>query len=391
MSLQSFYQTRLDKLQAEGQYRYFPPISPQGKHLIRNNQTLLNLSSNDYLGLNSDIDFRRRFLTETDASQPFGSTSSRLLTGNYPIYDTLEQQLTHSFQREAALLFNSGYHANIGILPALADKHTLILADKYVHASIIDGIRLSQADSLRYRHNDYAQLTELISKKHNQYRQIIIATESLFSMDGDTADLPYLVALKKQYNNIMLYVDEAHAIGALGANGLGLAEVHNCIADIDLLVGTFGKAIASSGAYLICDKVIKHYLINTMRPLIFSTALSPIVVAWTSYVWRHLSEFANRRQRLITVAQHLRHALTEQNRHTLPGDSFIVPYIIGRNDNALSQAQILQQQGLYCLPIRPPTVPKNTARIRFSLTADLSDADLNRLIDALHTLPIEST
>ena len=159
----------------------------------------------------------------------------RLLTGNFSVYTKLEKQIARSFDREAALIFNSGYHANTGILPALTDKQTLLLADKLVHASIIDGILLSGSPFLRYRHNDYDQLERLVQKNACQYETIIILTESIFSMDGDVADLNRLIAIKRQYPNILLYVDEAHAIGARGKTGLGIAEEQSCIQEIDLL------------------------------------------------------------------------------------------------------------------------------------------------------------
>lgn len=178
--------------------------------------------------------------------------------------------------------------------PALTDKQSLILADKLVHASIIDGILLSGAPYQRYRHNDYEHLEQLLAKYVHAYEQIIIVTESIFSMDGDIADLGRLVSLKKRYPNIWLYVDEAHAIGVRGENGLGVAEEQDCIRDIDLLVGTFGKALGSMGAYLLCSRTVREYLINTMRPLIFSTAPPPAQIAWTKFLFEMTSQLYRR-------------------------------------------------------------------------------------------------
>ncbi|TNG91741.1 8-amino-7-oxononanoate synthase, partial [Testudinibacter aquarius] len=272
----NFYAEQLAQLQQQGRYRTLPDIRHEGKWIWHDERKMLNFSSNDYLGLAANQRLKQQFLAQTDWQQAsFTSSSSRLLTGNFPIYAELESVMASQFQREACLLFNSGYHANIGILPALADKQTLILADKLVHASLIDGIRLSAADYQRYRHNDYTHLQQLLEKNSKSYQRIIIVTESVFSMDGDMADLRQLVALKQRYRNVMLYVDEAHALGVFGQNGLGLAENCACIGQIDFLVGTFGKALAAMGAYVVCDQVIKDYLINKMRPLIFSTALSP--------------------------------------------------------------------------------------------------------------------
>ncbi|MGR6981158.1 8-amino-7-oxononanoate synthase [Testudinibacter sp. P27/CKL/0425] len=380
------YAEQLAQLKQQGQYRTLPEIRHEGKFIWRDERKMLNFSSNDYLGLASDQALKQPFLAQTDWQQAaFSSSSSRLLTGNFPIYAELETLMAVQFQREACLLFNSGYHANIGILPALCDKHTLILADKLVHASLIDGIRLSTAAYQRFRHNDYEHLAHLLEKHHTAYQRIIIVTESVFSMDGDVADLARLVALKQQYANVMLYVDEAHAIGVFGENGLGFAEQCGCVAQIDFLVGTFGKAIASMGAYLLCDQLIKDYLINTMRPLIFSTALSPLIVAWTHFVMQRLASFQPQRAHLQQLSHQLRQAVQQITQQPMPSSTHIVPLILGDNQTTLATAERLQQCGFYCLPIRPPTVPEGGSRIRFSLTADMNHDEVAQLIAQLNT------
>ncbi|MFK5144880.1 8-amino-7-oxononanoate synthase [Glaesserella parasuis] len=373
----------LQQLAEIGQKRQLPDIEHQGKFVIARDLTMLNLSSNDYLGLANDAQQVERFLQSIGKNQPLTSSSSRLLTGNFPIYQDFETLLAQRFQRESALLFNSGYHANIGILPAVADKQTLILADKLAHASLIDGIRLSGADFFRYKHNDYLHLEQLLQTHSERYQQVIIVTESVFSMDGDIADLQQLVALKKRYTNVLLYVDEAHAIGVYGQQGLGMAEVFDCIQEIDFLVGTFGKALASMGAYLVCDSEIREYLINTMRPLIFSTALPPINVAWTYFLFEQLPQFTEKRHHLEKLSQILRTEVTKRSEFPRLSETCIVPYILGENQQAVEKADYLQKQGYYCLPIRPPTVPKGTARLRFSLTADLTEQDIMGLISCL--------
>ncbi len=204
-------------LKEKKNYRSLPQLTHEGRDVIVNGQRMLNLSSNDYLGLANDLSLREEFLKNlTPESFLPTSSSSRLLTGNYTVYEELEQQLSTMFGAESALVFNSGYHANTGILPAVSDARTLILADKLVHASLIDGIRLSSAKCIRYRHNDLPQLQRLLEENHSMYEKIIIVTESIFSMDGDEADLQALVRLKHNYSNVLLYVDEAHAFGARG-------------------------------------------------------------------------------------------------------------------------------------------------------------------------------
>ncbi|MGC6246869.1 8-amino-7-oxononanoate synthase [Bisgaard Taxon 45] len=378
------YQQQLAELKAQNQFRQLPQLIHQGRFIQREGKIMLNLSSNDYLGLANHEGLRQAFFSQYQDHLPaFTSSSSRLLTGSFPIYDELETLMAQAFGRESALLFNSGYHANIGILPALADKKTLIVADKLVHASMIDGIRLAQCEFVRFRHNDYAHLEQILQKNDRTFERMIVVTESVFSMDGDCADLNQLVALKQQYPQVMLYVDEAHAIGVLGENGLGLAEQQGCLEQIDILVGTFGKALASMGAYAVCDQVIRDYLINKMRPLIFSTALPPLNVAWTHFLFQQLPHLKAERTHLASLSQHLRQAIVDIFNVLMPSESCIVPYILGDNALTVKTAQRLQQQGYYCLPIRPPTVPKGTSRIRFSLTADMSFAEVDQLIACL--------
>ena len=287
----------------------------------------------------------------------------------------MEQQLATAFGTEAALVFNSGYHAYTGILPAVSNARTLILADKLVHASLIDGIRLSVAKSIRYRHNQYDQLERLIEVNHTEYERIIIVTESIFSMDGDEADLRELVRLKRKYANVWLYVDEAHAFGVRGDKGLGCAEEQECISDIDFLVGTFGKALASAGAYIVCRKVIREYLVNKMRTFIFTTALPPVIIQWTSFAFTRLPNFRQRREKLQLASSKLKEAL-ERKGYACPSSSHIVPMITGESNIAIRKAEELQRKGFYALPVRPPTVPEGTSRIRFSLTAEISEEEI---------------
>lgn len=373
------YPIILQQLEAAGNLRRLPDILHHDNRIEKDGQVMLNLSSNDYLGLASRTDLQDAFMEEwKEKRHPFSSSSSRLLTGNYSACMELEHLTAERFGREAALLFNSGYHANTGILPALADKQTLILADKLVHASIIDGILLSRTPFLRYRHNDYGQLETLLAENSSRYDRIFIVTESIFSMDGDVADLLRLVELKKSYRNVWLYVDEAHAIGVRGENGLGIAEEQGCLQDIDLLVGTFGKALASMGAYVICSRVLREYLVNCMRPLIFSTALPPFQIAWTRFVFERLPAFASLRGQLARTARLLAQALEGKGGEI--SRSHIVPYIIGGNTECILKAEELQRKGFYCLPVRPPTVPKGTARIRFSLTADMTEEEVASMV-----------
>ena len=401
-------QTALADLKAKQQYRQLPNLKHDGRYVISNGKALLNIASNDYLGLGGDTEMQAEFLAQvgqlsTTHTPKMSTTSSRLLTGNDIQLEALEEELQNWYQSaiekqsltksKSVLVFNSGYHANLGILPALTalPVKTLILADKLVHASIIDGMRLSQSKLVtyrRYRHNDYEHLAKFIEQADETVERIIIVTESIFSMDGDRADLPELVQLKSKDARIELYIDEAHAVGVLGDTGLGLAEETHTLADIDYLVGTFGKAFASMGAYIMCDAFVKQWLINTMRPLIFSTALPPINHAWTRFILAKMPTLTDQRAHLAQLSTTLSQAIDPRHRvsptvEDMDYQSPIVPYILGDNASTLAKAQQLQAAGFYALPIRPPTVPTNTARIRLVMNAKLTNEDCERLIQQL--------
>lgn len=398
-------QESLNALKAANQYRQIPNLQHHEQYVISEGKRLLNIASNDYLGLGSNKQLQSDFLNQlnqfpVDSMPRMSATSSRLLTGNDEHLQALESELQEWYQNavdkknlsssKSVLVFNSGYHANIGILPALTTLpiKTLILADKLVHASIIDGIRLSQSKLVsyrRYRHNDYKHLAKFIEQADSSVERIIIVTESIFSMDGDRADLAQLVQLKAKDARIELYIDEAHAIGILGDSGLGLAEETQTLADIDYLVGTFGKAFASIGAYIMCNDVVKHWLINQMRPLIFSTALPPINHAWTRFILAKMPNLNKQRLHLARLSATLSDAIPERYRVSLIHQdagyaSPIVPYILGDNALTVEKAKQLQSAGFYALPVRPPTVPANTARIRLVMNAALSHEDCQRLI-----------
>ena len=384
MSLLDHYAEQLDQFKQQGNFRQFTANQQQGKWITIQDRTMLNLASNDYLGLAADLNLREEFLDTLKIERAlFSSSSSRLLTGNFAEYEQFENSLSIAFGR-AALLFNSGYHMNIGILPALADSKTVILADKLVHASMIDGIRLSNAQYVRYRHNDLQHLEQLLQKYHQdeQVERIIVVTESIFSMDGDETDLAALAQLKQRFAKTMLYVDEAHAIGVRGEQGLGCAEQYDVLDQIDFLVGTFGKAIASVGGYIICDSIIRDYLINKMRPLIFSTALPPISMAWSDFILNKVLRMQQQRQHLAEISQYLQQAVIAKG-FSSPSSSHIIPIILGESQAAIEKARYVQQQGFYAMPVRPPTVPQNSSRLRISLTSLVQKNELQQLVECL--------
>ncbi len=339
----------------------------------------INLSSNDYLAVACDTLLQEEFYATTPPDDLcLGATSSRLLAGTHPAHTALESSLEQLYDRPT-LTFSTGYQMNCGILPALSTPTTLIIADKLVHASIIDGIKLSKGRLLRFAHNDLCKLEEVVEKHHREYSEIIVVVESIYSMDGDCADLVRLVELKERYDNVLLYVDEAHAVGVRGGGGLGVAEELGVINRIDFLCGTFGKALGSIGGFVVCDEVAKQYLVNRMRTLIFTTALPPICAAWSNFVVNHLEEFRSRRKHLNTIATVLRSGLKDLG-YEMPSSSHIVPIIEGSNERAVALSQRLQQGGFYALPLRPPTVPQGRARVRISLNSKVNLDDIERLL-----------
>ncbi|MCD4812077.1 8-amino-7-oxononanoate synthase [bacterium] len=353
-----------------------PSEKREGAFIWQKNKKYLNLSSNDYLGLATDNRLQKNFMA-TQKFESLGASGSRLLSGNHTAYTAVEEMLVALFKREAALVFNSGYHANLGILPSLLGPGDGVFSDRMNHASLIDGIRLSGAKLLRYNHCDTPHLETLLQKYRSQFKQAVIVTESIFSMDGDKADLKTLCALKSRYN-ARLYVDEAHAFGVIGRLGLGECEAQQCIDEVDFIVGTFGKALAALGAFVVTDRVVVDYLINTMRPFIFTTALPPLLVRWVHYLLERIPKMHTVREHLHTLHTRLRLALQSQGLHTL-GNSHLLPIMIHKSSQALRAAETLQSQGYLLYAIRPPTVPAGSARLRLSLSAAMTPDDLSAL------------
>lgn len=376
------YAERLKFFAESGNMRMLKTVEPNGFLIDVNGKEMLNLSSNDYLGLSSSPVLMKEFREEYDMeSLSYASTSSRLLAGNHKYYTLIEEDLAGIYEREAALYFNSGYHANIGILPSLAGPRDLIVADKSVHASMIDGMRLSEAKMMRFRHTDYGHLEFLLDKYREEYENVFIVTESVFSMDGDEADLLRLCDIKSEYD-AFLYVDEAHAVGVRGTNGLGCCEEKACTEDVDFIVGTCGKAFASVGAYVICDNLFREYLINTQRSFIFTTALPPVNIAWMRFVLRHMPDFYDMRERLRLLGERLRKTIADKGFVT-GGSSHIVPLVCGPEEETVALAELVCENGFFVQPVRYPTVPKGEARIRFSLNAAIPDEEYECLYDFL--------
>ncbi len=369
----------LKKREEEGLLRTLRPISRLKNGRVRfEDKEYIDLSSNDYLGLAS----HPRLIEESQkaiACFGTGSCASRLMTGDSELCHKLEEVVAHFKKKEAALVFNSGYQANVGILSALFGEGDVIFCDRLSHASLIDGIILSGVRFFRFKHNDPAHLEGLLKSHRGKFKKALIVTETVFSMDGDRAPLKELVALKSQYDCLFM-VDEAHATGIFGENGAGLVEEQGLSSDMDLIMGTFSKALGGFGAYLAASREVKEYLINTCRSFIYSTALPPAVLAANLAALALIKEEPHRRVKLLENSAYFRSALKKKG-FEVKGESQIIPVIIGENHKTKALAELLRKKGYWVLPIRPPTVPQGEARLRFSLTFHHDKETLERLVD----------
>ena len=342
------------------------------KYIYFKGKKLLNLSSNNYLNFADNKQITEDFLNSAGAEYSFGSASARLLTGTLPVYSELEKLLSDLYGKEAALIYNSGYHANVGISSALNQKGDVIFSDKLNHASIIDGMKLSDGKFFRFPHNNMKALEKLLIRERENYKNAFIITESVFSMDGDIEDLKKIIELKKKYN-CNLIIDEAHAFGVFGEKGLGVAEELGIINDVDLIVGTFGKAVGSMGAFVVGSKILIDFLINKSRSFIFSTALPPVNISFTKWIIENKFPLVKeKRKRMLSIAK------------KFGSDSHIIPVIVGENKDTVDLCEVLFHNGYFTLPIRPPTVPAGTSRLRLSLTCEIEETELELLMENIH-------
>ncbi|APE29332.1 aminotransferase class I/II-fold pyridoxal phosphate-dependent enzyme [Aurantiacibacter gangjinensis] len=353
-----------------------------GGRIMRDGRELLDLSSNDYLGL-----ARHPLLTETAANfareYGAGSGASRLITGTSAAHETVDARIAAFKGTETALVMASGWQANAGIIPALAKAAptTAIFADELVHNSIHAGCRAARADVHFYAHNDAEDLERLLTTRGAGVDARIIITESCFSMDGDLADLPALNALADKHG-ALLYVDEAHATGVLGRGGAGLTADH---AGAALVMGTFSKALGGFGAYVACSALLRDYLVNMCPGLIFSTAPPPAVLGAMSAALELVPTMDGERAHLAKLSQRMRDGLQGLGYDTLGSASQIVPLVVGSEKDALALGEHLLEAGIAGLPIRPPTVPKGTSRIRLALRSTLSSEDVDLVLDCVST------
>ena len=357
--------------------------SPQGPRVRVNGREVVLLCSNDYLGLAAHQSLAQAAREALDRYGS-GSGASRLVSGNMDLHEELERRIARFKGTDAAILFNSGYAANTGVLPALAGDGDVILSDELNHASIIDGCRLSRAKTIVYRHRDPGHLEELL-REASACRRRLIVTDGVFSMDGDIAPLPDLVMLAERYDAVLM-VDDAHGTGVLGNRGRGTVEHFGLEGRVPVQMGTLGKALGSFGAYIAGDRGLTTYLLNTARSYIFSTSLPPAVCAASMAALEIIDQEPWRRDRLWQNRERFASGLISQGIGTGASATPIIPVAAGGADRALRAAGALFAAGIYAAAIRPPSVPEGGSRIRTTVTAAHSSTDIDQALAAFGEL-----
>ncbi|MBM4126760.1 MAG: 8-amino-7-oxononanoate synthase [Nitrospira sp.] len=374
------FRTRLQQLAAQSLTRTVSPLeSSTGPVVQRSGRRVILLCSNDYLGLATHPDVVRAAVCATERYGA-GSGAARLISGTLPPHEDLETSLADFKGTEAALMFGSGYVANLGVIPGLIGHNGLILVDRLCHASLIDGCRLSGADFRVFRHRDLAQVDSLL-KRRAANRPTLIVTDGLFSMDGDIAPLRELASLAKQYD-AMLYVDDAHGTGVMGPTGRGTLEQLGVEHEIPFHMGTLGKALGSSGAFVVGPRDMIQYMINTARPFMFTTAPPPSSAAAAHAALAVIRRDPERRNRLWANRHRLFSGLQQRGFRLTDTVSPILPILIGSAEQALAFADQLLAHGVYAPAIRPPTVPDDTSRIRVTVTSEHTSDHIDEALRA---------
>jgi len=356
----------------------------QGRAQLRTLEinTGINLCSNDYLGLATDVGLKAAILGGVSSTRQMGATGSRLLSGNSREWEQLEEEFAQFAGTTDALYFSSGYLANIGLLTSLLEPDDRVFSDSLNHASIIDGIRLSRARNVIYPHRDLNALEDGLAQHEHEAGCKLIITESIFSMDGDRAPLKELLLLARKYH-AELVVDEAHATGVHGPQGRGLAAELGVAAELLAIVHTCGKALASMGAFVCSGATLKRFLVNRARPFIFSTAMPPYFAHQIRAALRIAVQADSDRARLRETPERLRSLLQGAGFNTGTSSSQIVPVILGDNESALHFAAELKKNGFTARAIRPPTVSRGSSRLRLSLTSKITAEEVDRLAGAM--------
>jgi len=354
--------------------------SPQAEHIVANQKPYLSFCSNDYLGLANRPELIAA-MQKAAGDSGVGSGASNLITGHHRYHDSLEKQLASFVDMPAALLFSTGYMANIGVIGALMGRGDAVFADKLNHACLNDGAYFSYADFHRYPHNDVAALEKLLQASKAKHK--LIAADAVFSMDGDIAPIPEYLALCEKYD-AYLYLDDAHGFGVLGEHGQGSLNHFNIKSPRIIVMATLGKAAGVAGAFVAGEQVVIDYLIQKAKSYVYSTPAPPALSATLSASVELIEQGDDLRANLYALIAYLKQNLSLKKWKLLESDTAIQPLIIGGNEESLSVSEYLQTHGILVPAIRPPTVPTGTARLRISLSAAHSLDDVKQLVAAIH-------
>ncbi|EGC78274.1 glycine C-acetyltransferase [Treponema denticola] len=374
-----FLQKKVQELKEQGLYKELVTLEgPSDAECVINGKKVINLSSNNYLGFANHPRLKKAAIAAIE-KYGAGAGAVRPIIGNMKIHDDLEKLLAEFKREEAVLAFQSGFNCNAGVIQALTDKGDLIISDQLNHASIIDGTRLSKADKAVFQHSDMADLERVLKEKRNNYNNVLIITDGVFSMDGDIAKLPEIVALAEKYN-CLTYVDDAHSSGVLGESGRGTVDHFKLHGRVDVAMGTLSKAIGVVGGYVAGKKVTIDWLKNRGRPFLFSTGLPPAAVGAAIEAVKMLMESTEYTDKLWANAKHFKQGLGKLGYNIGHSETPITPIIIGDEAKTLEFSKKLFENGLFSGPIVFPTVPKGTGRVRCMVTAGHTTEQLDRAV-----------
>ena len=372
--------TRAEEIQEQGMYPYFTPIQEvNGNKVLVNGKEMIMVGSNNYLGL---LDHPKVMQAAKDAIDRYGvaTCGSRFLNGTLDIHVELEERLAKFMKTEAALTFSTGFQTNQGIISTIVGRGEAVITDRMDHASIIDACRLSYGEIYKYKHNNMEDLERILSILDDKVNKMIIV-DGVFSMEGDLTDLPGVVKLAKKYK-AQLMVDDAHGIGVMGENGRGTAEHFGVEEDVDLVMGTFSKAFASLGGFVVGDKKVISYIKHHARALIFSASITPASVATVLATLDIFEKEPERRNRLWEITAKMRNGFQAMGYYTGPTETPVIPVIIGDDERAFMMWKMLREFGIFTNPVIYPAVPHGQALIRTSYSASHSDEELDAVLTA---------
>ena len=376
----SYLKAKIEGLKQDGVYRKLPVFDGANESEINlNGKKVINLSSNNYLGLANHPRLKEAAIKAVD-KYGVGAGAVRTIVGNMDIHEELEVVLAKFKREEAVMVFQSGFNCNAGTIQAITDKGDLIISDALNHASIIDGVKLSKADKAIFKHSDMEDLERILKERRDQYATVLIITDGVFSMDGDVAKLPKIVELAEKYN-ALTYVDDAHGSGVLGENGRGTVDHFGLHGRVDFSIGTLSKALGVIGGYVAGSNTMKEWLSHRGRPILFSTALPPAAVGALIEGVNMLMETDEFSIKLWDNANYFKENLGKLGFDTGHSETPITPVIIGDESRAVEFSKKLIENGVFVSPIVFPTVPKGTGRVRCMVTAGHTKEQLKKAVD----------